>query len=63
MTLRRKLFILQAPSNKNCFRYTGVKRPKLDLIFNLVEDKSKNLQYWRGSVDTRQSRRKKKEKT
>ena len=57
---RRKLFVDQATSHRNCFRYTGVTRPKLDLVFDLIEDKAKNLRYWRGSVDTPPSRRKKK---
>ena len=57
---RRRLFIAQATCEKNCFRYTGITRPKLDLVFDLVKEKTENLRYWRGSVKTPPSRNKKK---
>ena len=37
---RRKLFINQATCHSNCFRYTGITRPKLDLVFDLIKDKA-----------------------
>ena len=58
-TQRRNLFIIQATSQKNCFRYTGITRPKLDLVFDLIKEKAKGLRYWKGSVDTPPSRREK----
>jgi hypothetical protein len=54
---RRDLFVKQATSNRNCFRYTGVTREKLDLVFDLIKGKAKSLRYWKGSVDTPGSRR------
>ncbi len=56
---RRDLFVRQATSNSNCFRYTGVTRQKLDLVFDLIKEKAKSLRYWKGSVDTPGSRREK----
>ena len=56
---RRDLFVKQATSNRNCFRYTGVTREKLDLVFDLIKGKAKSLRYWKGSVDTPGSRREK----
>ena len=58
-TTRRNLFIKQATCQKNCFRYTGLTRPKLDLVFDLVKEKAKGLRYWKGSIDTPPSRREK----
>ena len=34
------------------YRYTGLSRDKLDLVFDLIEEKAKSLRYWKGSVDT-----------
>ena len=34
------------------YRYTGLSRDKLDLVFDLIEEKAKSLRYWIGSVDT-----------
>ncbi|CAB3995534.1 Hypothetical predicted protein [Paramuricea clavata] len=56
---RRELFVKQATSNRNCFRYTGVTRENLDLVFDLIKGKAKSLRYWKGSVDTPGSRREK----
>ena len=56
---RRDLFVKQATSNRNCFRYTGVTREKLDLVFDLIKGKAKSLRYWKGSVHTPGSRREK----
>ncbi|CAB4002282.1 nuclease HARBI1 [Paramuricea clavata] len=56
---RRELFVKQATSNRNCFRYTGVTRENLDLVFDLIKGKTKSLRYWKGSVDTPGSRREK----
>ena len=55
---RRRLFIAQATCEKNCFRYTGITRPKLDLVFDLVKEKTENLWYWRGSVKTKEGKTK-----
>jgi hypothetical protein len=49
---KREYFIEQATCPKNCYRYTGLTRPKLDLIFSLVEQKSNSMSYWRGCIDT-----------
>ncbi len=54
---RRHLFVRQATSNSNCFRYTGITRQKLDLVFDLIKEKAKSLRYWKGSVDTPGSRK------
>ena len=59
-TQGRNLFVAQATCAKNCFRYTGITRPKLDLVFDLVKEKAESLRYWRGSVNTRPSRHEKK---
>ena len=40
---KRKLFIEQATCPRNCFRYTGIEREKLDLVFNLIKDKANDL--------------------
>ena len=50
--LKRDLFIDQTTCHKNCYRYTGLPRDKLDLVFNLIEQKAQSLRYWKGSVDT-----------
>ena len=49
---KRKLFTDQATDPKNCYRYTGISRDKLDLIFSFIEVKARSLRYWRGSTDT-----------
>ena len=59
-TQRRNLFVAQATCEKNCFRYTGITKPKLDLVFDLVKEKAESLRYWRGSVNTPPSRHEKK---
>lgn len=50
--LKRKLFIEQATCEANCYRYTGLSREKLNLVFQFVQEKAKNMRYWKGSVDT-----------
>ena len=35
--LKRNLFIEQATREENCYRYTGLPKEKLDLIFNTVK--------------------------
>ena len=62
-TQHRNLFVSQATCTKNCFRYTGITRPKLDLVFDLVKEKAQSLRYWRGSVNTPPSQHEKKEGT
>ena len=57
---RMNLFVAQATCEKNCLRYTGITRPKLDLVFDLVKEKAESLRYWRGSVNTPPSRHEKK---
>lgn len=49
---KRRYFIEQATNPTNCFRYTGISRPKLDLIFNLIKETSTTITYWRGSKST-----------
>ena len=49
---KRRYFIEQVTSLKACYRYIGITRPKLDLVFGLVEEKANSLCYWRGSIDT-----------
>ena len=39
-TQRRNLLVSQATCTKNCFRYTGITRPKVDLVFDLVKEKA-----------------------
>ena len=56
---RRNLFVKQATSDRNCFRYTGDSKQKLDLVFDLIKKKANSLRYWRGSVDTPPSNREK----
>ena len=50
--LKRKLFIEQATGKENCYRYTGLARERLDLVFQFVVEKAQKLRYWKGSVDT-----------
>jgi len=50
--LKRNLFIEQATKKKNCYRYTGLSLPKLNLVFELVKDKAEKMRYWKGSIDT-----------
>ena len=59
---KRSYFIEQATCEKNCYRYTGVSRPKLDLIFSTIEEKANSINYWRGSVDTIKPKENKKRK-
>lgn len=51
---KRELFFDQVTREKNCHRYTGLSRVKLDLVYHFVEEKSKLIKYWKGSVDTPQ---------
>jgi hypothetical protein len=50
--LKRNLFIEQATCEANCYRYTGLSREKLNLVFQFVQEKAKNIRYWKGSFDT-----------
>ena len=50
--LMRRLFINQATDPAKCYRYTGLSREKLDLVFGFVKEKAKHLRYWRGSIET-----------
>jgi hypothetical protein len=50
--LKRTLFIEQATCKANCYRYTGLSREKMDLVFEFVKEKATNMRYWKGSVDT-----------
>ena len=62
-TLKRSkeiLFIEQATKTKNCYRYTGLSKDKLLLIYEFVEEKARSIRYWKGSVDTTQPKNKKK---
>ncbi|XP_028516208.1 uncharacterized protein LOC110243640 [Exaiptasia diaphana] len=55
-------FIEQATCVKNCYRYTGISRPKLDLVFSTIKEKANSINYWRGSVDTIKPKENKKRK-
>jgi hypothetical protein len=57
--IKRAMFIDQASCEKNCYRYTGLTREKLLLVFGFVKEKAKTIRYWRGTVDTCQSQRRK----
>ncbi|XP_028404033.1 uncharacterized protein LOC114526650 [Dendronephthya gigantea] len=50
--LKRRLFTSQATGPAKCYRYTGLSREKLDLVFSFVKEKAKHLRYWRGSIET-----------
>lgn len=50
--LKRNLFIEQATRKENCYRYTGLSREKLDLIFDFVKERADKMRYWKGSIDT-----------
>ena len=41
---KRDYFIDQATCPKNCYRYTGVTRSKLDLLFEFLEPKATDIQ-------------------
>lgn len=58
--IKRDLFTEQATSTKNCYRYTGLSRDKLNLIYHFVEEKAHSLRYWKGSADTTIPSKKKK---
>ena len=59
-------FIHQATCPKNCYillcRYTGLSRPKLDLVFEFLEPKATEIHYWRGSKNTKTLTNKRKTK-
>ena len=57
--IKRAMFVDQATCDKNCCRYTGLTREKLLLVFGFVKEKAKTIRYWRGSVDTCQAQRRK----
>ena len=57
--IKRAMFIDQATCKKNCYHYTGLTREKLLLVFGFVKEKAKSIRYWRGTVDTCQSQRRK----
>ena len=59
MLIKRAMFIHQATCKKNCYRYTGLTREKVLLVFGFVKEQAKTIRYWRGSVDTCQSKRRK----
>ena len=55
---KRKYFIDQATCSKNCYRYTGVTRSKLDLVFEFLEPKATEIRLWIGSKNTKKSPKK-----
>lgn len=59
---KRALFINQATCPKNCYRYTGLTGPKLDLVFEFLEPKATEIHYWRGSKNTKTPSQKRKKK-
>ena len=50
---KRDYFIEQATCPKNCYRYTGVTRSTLDLLFEFLQPKTTDIRVWRGSKNTR----------
>ena len=58
MKEKRKYFTDQATCSKNCYRYTGVTRSKLDLVFEFFEPKATEIRLWRGSNNTKKSPKK-----
>ena len=57
---KRAYFIHQATCRKNCYRYTGLSRPKLDLVFEFLEPKATEIHYWRGNKNTKTLTKKRK---
>ena len=57
--LKRELFIEQATTTVNCYRYTWLSRGKLLLVYEFVEEKAISL-HCTGKVDTIQPKNKKK---
>ena len=57
--IKRATFIDQDTCKKICYRYTGLTREKLLLVFGFVKEKAKSIRYWRGMVDICQSQRRK----
>ena len=55
---KREYFIDQATCPKNCYRYTGVTRSKLELLFEFLEPKATDIRIWRGSKNTKKSSKK-----
>ena len=55
---KREYFIDQAACPKNCYRYTGVTRSKLELLFEFLEPKATDIRIWRGSKNTKRSSKK-----
>ena len=55
---KRDYFIDQATCPKNCYRYTGVTRSKLELLFEFLEPKATDIRLWRGSKNTKRSSKK-----
>jgi len=55
---KREYFIDQATCPKNCYRYTGVTRSKLELLFEFLEPKATDIRLWRGSKNTKKSSKK-----
>ena len=55
---KREYFIDQATCPKNCYRYTGVTRSKLALLFEFLEPKATDIRIWRGSKNTKKSSKK-----
>ena len=59
---KRAYFIHQATCPKNCYRNTGLSRPKLDLVFEFLEPKATEIHYWRSSKNTKTLTKKRKTK-
>ena len=60
--VKRAYFVDQATCPENCYRYTGLTRPKLDLVFQFLKPKATKIRYWRGSKNTKTSSQKRKRK-
>ena len=55
---KRDYFIDQATCPKNCYRYTGVTRSKLELLFEFLEPKATDIHIQRGRKNTKESSKK-----
>lgn len=55
---KRDYFIDQVTCTKNFYRYTGVTRSKLELLFEFLEPKATDIRIWMGSKNTKKTSKK-----
>ena len=53
------MLIDHATYKKNWYRYTWLTRERSSFVFGFAKEKTKKIFYWRGSIVTYQSKRKK----